>query len=138
MKITGTGRLGSVPARPGRVSRGAGSGGFASAISSEPEDAAPVRAHAPMGAVDGILAAQEVPDALKGRSRGLARGYNLLDRLDDIRLGLLMGSIPRAGLLDLRRQLRERRGELRDPRLAAILDEIDLRAAVELAKLDIA
>lgn len=138
MKITGPGRLGSVPARPGRVSRGKGSGGFASAMGGEPEGAAPVRAHAPMGAVDGILAVQEVPDALKGRSRGLARGYNLLDRLDDIRLGLLMGAIPRAGLLDLRRQLRARRSALHDPRLAAILDEIDLRAAVELAKLDIA
>lgn len=136
MKITGPGRISPAPARPSRIARGARSTSFSRAIDAE-QAAARVRPQAPVGAVDGILAAQEVPDSSKGRSRGLARGYNLLDRLDDIRLGLLMGAIPKAGLLDLRRQVRERRGDVRDPRLAAILDEIELRASVELAKLGI-
>ncbi|MEX0815276.1 MAG: flagellar assembly protein FliX [Dongiaceae bacterium] len=52
-----------------------------------------------------------------------------------MRHGLLAGAIPLAGLEDLARVLRAHRGDVDDPRLADLLDHIDLRAAVELAKL---
>ena len=80
---------------------------------------------------------QEVPTATDERSRGIKRGHDLLDRLDDIRYGLLTGSIPRERLLALRDAVATRRLVASDPRLGAILDEIDLRASVELAKLGI-
>ena len=60
----------------------------------------------------------------------------MLDHLDAIRHGLLLGSIPRDKLNGLLAVVRERRDDVGDPRLAAVLDEIELRAAVELAKLD--
>jgi hypothetical protein len=88
--------------------------------------------------VDGLLSIQEMPDALVGRRRAIMRGDGLLDRLEDLRLGLLAGVLPRDRLDELSRLARTARQSVDDPRLAAILDEIDLRAAVELAKLDAA
>ena len=91
---------------------------------------------APLNAVDGILAVQEVPTATDGRSRGIKHGYSILDHLDDIRLGLLSGSISSLRLVELSQEIVEVRDTVIDPRLSAILDDVELRAAVELAKLD--
>jgi hypothetical protein len=74
-------------------------------------------------------------DATTGRSRARARGEAMLDRLDEIRLGLLAGAMPKERLVELSRLARVRRGEVDDPRLVEVLDEIELRAEVELAKL---
>jgi hypothetical protein len=60
----------------------------------------------------------------------------MLDRLDDIRIALLTGSLPRGQLENLRRMAQERGEILNDPQLQSVLDEIELRVAVELAKLD--
>ena len=85
--------------------------------------------------MNGILAVQEVPDATDGRTRGLKRGYDILDHLDDIRLGLLDGSFARSRLVELGQDIKEARDQVIDPELSSILDDIELRAAVELAKL---
>jgi hypothetical protein len=47
---------------------------------------------------------------------------------------LLAGGISREKLLQLSRIVNARRSQITDPKLAAILDDIDLRAQVELAK----
>jgi hypothetical protein len=60
----------------------------------------------------------------------------MLDRLEDIRHGLLMGAIPRDRLQELAAAVRRQREAIDDPRLVEILDEIELRARVELAKLE--
>jgi hypothetical protein len=86
--------------------------------------------------VDGLFALQEVADELSGRRRAAARGSALLDRLDELRLGLLSGTLPRAQLEALRQLAREHGPTADDPKLAAILSDIELRVAVELAKLD--
>ena len=100
------------------------------------DHAAPATPSPAVGALDGLLSIQEIPDALVGRRRAVLRGDSLLDRLDDLRLGLLAGAMPRDRLEELMRLARSARDAVDDPRLAAILDEIDLRAAVELAKLE--
>ena len=56
--------------------------------------------------------------------------------LDDIRQGLLLGAVPKDKLNILVHAVREKREALDDPRLNTILDEIELRASVELAKLE--
>jgi hypothetical protein len=63
------------------------------------------------------------------------RGNDLLDRLDEIRHGLLLGAIPIERLKALAVMLRAERARAADPRRAAVVDEIELRCAVELAKL---
>jgi len=84
-----------------------------------------------------VLAVQETPDSTQGRARRRARerGFKMLDYLEEIRLGLLLGIVPRDKLEQLAQMVRAKREQVDDPMLTAILDDIELRAAVELAKL---
>lgn len=87
--------------------------------------------------VDALLALQEVPDATENRQRAVARGEAMLDMLDDIKLSLLAGELPKAKLDQLLKVVENRRDSLadgQDARLKHVLDEIELRARVELAK----
>ena len=89
---------------------------------------------APVGAVDSLLVLQEVPDATSGASRAKLRAEDLLDHLDQVRHGLLTGALSRQMLDRLARIARSERQSVDDPKLRELLDEIELRAAVELAK----
>ncbi len=96
----------------------------------------PVSSSTSISSVDGLFALQEVVDALTGRRRAVARGGLLLDRLDELRLALLTGSLPPDKLRDLERLAREQGPLVDDPNLREVLAEIELRVAVELAKLE--
>ena len=80
---------------------------------------------------------QAVDDSTErqARKRLIRRGEDILDKLEEIRHGLLLGTVPKEKLMDLAQMVRERREACQDPRLAALLDEIELRAEVEIAKL---
>ena len=88
-------------------------------------------------AADSLLAVQEASDSTEERSRGLARRYgdHILDGLEDIQHGLLEGAVPKEKMADLARAVRAKRQRIDDPRLKEIIDEIELRAEVEIAKL---
>jgi hypothetical protein len=141
MKVDSTsGMRGASPAR--RPERGGGGrgGGFATHLD-EPAAAAAPSGISGAGAVAGvgaILSLQEVDDPGAGRRQAVARGETLLDRLDELRHGLLLGTLTHGQLLDLARIVRLRRGAVDDPGLLSVLDDIDLRAQVELAKYEIA
>jgi hypothetical protein len=96
MKITGPGPIRPTTTRPSRVSRGAKSAEFSSQVLRESEAANHAVPVTTVGALGGLLAAQEVPDATDDRSRGIARGADLLDRLDEIRHALLRAAPSRA------------------------------------------
>lgn len=134
MKVEGPGPIRPPTLRRAGKRTGAGRD-FASELSTAEVQTATVSGAAPLAAVDAVLALQEVPDAAEGRGRALRYGSDMLERLDDIRHGLLLGTIPREKLKGLVQMIQSRRERADDPRLAAILDEIELRAAVELAKL---
>lgn len=136
MKITDSRPLNTTPTRATQRAKTKGGADFSSQLIEEPSTANAVSSTARLGAVDGILAVQEVPDSTDGRTRGLKRGYDILDRLDEIRFGLLAGSFSRSRLVGLREEIEEARDKVIDPQLSSILDDIELRAAVELAKLD--
>ncbi len=134
MKIEGPGSL-----RPGQVRKTTRTGGgsdFLKHIQDGGDDASArvSGAQTPM-AVNPLIALQEVEDATVGRRKARERADDILDRLDELRLGILSGSYPRDRLEQLVRILQARRATVDDPRLEAILDEIDLRAQVEIAKL---
>ena len=90
---------------------------------------------APAAALSTLLGAQEVePD--RNERRGAARyGADLLDRLAELRLNLLNGTLPAAQLHALARALRVDRRPSGDPRIEVVIDEIELRVEVEIAKL---
>lgn len=136
MKINPFANQCPLPLRRKQRGESAGSVEFAKALEGETPAAASVGAGASLGQVDALLALQEVPDSLVGDAGAKHRGEELLDGLEQLRLGLLAGALPRERLDRLTRLLAERRGQIDDPRLAAVIDEIELRAAVELAKLE--
>lgn len=89
-----------------------------------------------LSSVEALVALQEAPDATSDqRSPDHQRAEDLLNRLDRIRLGILNGRLQKSELEALIARLGDRRREAGDPRLAAVIDEIELRAKVELAKL---
>jgi hypothetical protein len=90
-----------------------------------------------VSALSALLGAQEVDeDGETASRRQLARrGVDILDKLDEIRRDILTGGVPRARLENLAQMLRQRRAHVSDPHLIEIIDEIELRAAVEIAKL---
>ena len=102
------------------------------------DNAVRVAGAAPMAAaagIDAILALQAVEDpAVAKKKRAMRRGSSLLDLLDSIKADLLVGRIG-ADRLD---QLVLLLGDVRErsvPGLDAVLDDIELRVRVELAKL---
>lgn len=95
----------------------------------------PKAAASPLGAVDALLALQAVPDAVMQRSKAVRRGQVMLDLLDDLRDGMLAGQISRASVQRLSASL-VRDDQFTEPGLQAVLDAIELRAHVELAKLE--
>lgn len=143
MKITG-------PIKPGAATGtkkaqrkpGADGGAFARALESgagsQAEEPRAVVGAAPVTAIEALLALQGVSDEeSEGRRQALARGHQLLDLLEEVRRGILLGVIPEATLRRLAELARAREGRrFTDPRLAEILAEIELRAEVELAKLE--
>ena len=81
-----------------------------------------------------ILVAQEVDEAVVRRRQARRRAEALLDLLEDLRRDILLGGVQHWRLADLARLVESERAVVDDPGLAAVLEEIDLRAQVELAK----
>ncbi len=90
-----------------------------------------------VGAVDSVFAVQEVPDATDGRSRAILSDYgnDMLDRLEELRIGILNGVFSKERLADLAQNLRKKRQNSDDVQLNEVIEEIELRAEVEIAKL---
>jgi hypothetical protein len=135
MKITGTAPVRTTPTRRKDAAGGAARGAFAAELSLGAKPAA-VTGAGPVDTLEALLSVQEVPDASDRAKRAVRRGEDMLDRLDELRYALLAGAMPRQQLDNLARLLRGRNGELADPRLASVLDDIELRCRVELAKLE--
>ena len=138
MKVTGskvgsTGRAGgSAPA-----AKASGGSGFSVGGSAAPRETAPsARMSGPSGvaSLDALLALQQTDGPLERRRRAVGRATRLLDVLDDIKIALLEGRVDGGSLGQLVTALREERSKTEDPRLEGVLDEIETRAAVELAK----
>lgn len=138
MKIDGPNPLRSPSAA--RNSRSTSGTGFADALGGAaggPSESQRSGAPAAVGALDGLLLVQEVDDRAARRQQARQRGDAILDQLEGLRRDLLLGQVPRDRLLAIARQVRAQRVQLDDPRVVEVLDEIDLRAQVELAKLGI-
>lgn len=86
--------------------------------------------------VDALLTVQaaESPTERTARRRMHARGEGVLKELDKLRHGLLTGTMTIGHVIDIADVVASHREKVTDPRLSAILDEIDLRAQIELAK----
>jgi hypothetical protein len=137
MKITGPNGTGSATGPKG--ARAGAGGGFKLPGMDEAGGAAPAsgvnRASSVMG-VDALLALQDVGGPLERKRRAVRRASRILDVLDEVKLALLDGQLSVGQLDRLRRAVRAERDLTEDPQLEGLLDEIELRAAVEVAKLE--
>jgi len=103
------------------------------------EEAASVDAAAPVAAAAsmvGLLGIQEISADEANRKRHVKRGRVTLEALENLRDALLIGSLSLATVRELEQIVAEKREQISDPVLSGILDEIELRAAVEMAKLE--
>ncbi|HAQ34208.1 MAG TPA: flagellar biosynthesis protein FlgI, partial [Alphaproteobacteria bacterium] len=133
MKITGPRptEKASSASRKGRA--GASAESFSVETPASTRAAVSTSAASAVGSVDALLALQGVGDFREAKRQATERAMSLLDVLDDLKLALLEGGVPKSRLVALMDLLKSRRDETSDPRLEAVLDEVEVRAAVELA-----
>lgn len=138
MKVTKTGPVKSTGSAQ-KAKKSNDDGAFADALrdASGAGDVDSPVATSSVGPVESILAAQQSADPTEHRSRGLllSHGNDLLDRLDQLRMAILNGVVPKERLQDIAKRLRERKISSDDPKLNEIIEEIELRVEVEIAKL---
>jgi len=139
MKVTGPSGVGS--AQGPRPARGAGGEGFrivSPPTVSGPGQTSSVSAASGVMGVEALLALQDIGTPTERKRRAVGRAGRILDVLDEIKVALLDGDLAGGDLDRLRRAVREERAGTDDPKLEAVLEEIELRAAVEAAKLEFA
>jgi hypothetical protein len=133
VRIESANRMSSVASRAA-VGRYAGGQAFSLAGISAPARPSAASPVMPLAALDAILALQGVGDALTGRRRAVRRGASMLDVLETVKADLLVGKIAPERLDALVDQLQTMRDRV-EPGLDEVIDEIELRVRVELAKL---
>ena len=90
--------------------------------------------------VDALLAVQGAEDPTQGKSRKRMRqrADTILSELDKVRMAMLQGNLTVGHMINIADVVASHREKIMDPALTAIMDEIDLRAQVELAKMRMA
>jgi len=141
MKINGPQSSGpaSRPTRPGQAAGGFSLGGAAGASAAGAKSG--VAAMSGPTSVASLMALQGV-EGVEGpqerRRRAIRRGHRLLDRLEALKLAHLAGQGDADALKALTQTGGEDRPASEDDGLDAVLDQVDLRVAVELAKAAVA
>ena len=97
----------------------------------------PVGGTSNISIADAIFATQMVngEEEREIKKKMLKRGATLLEKLEEIRDGLLMGYISRDKLIEISRFVKDQRINTEDEQLSSLIGEIELRVEVELAKL---
>jgi hypothetical protein len=140
MKLTGIGGASAAGPASKTAKTGKTSGsGFAESLSSldQAEESQGVDSPATVSGIAALLVTQGVGDVVEreARKRAVEYGNDLLDKLEELRHGLLLGHISKEKLISMAQMVRSRREALSDPLLSDLLNEIELRVEVELAKL---
>ncbi|HCM84124.1 MAG TPA: flagellar assembly protein FliX [Alphaproteobacteria bacterium] len=104
----------------------------------EAEEAEAAHAIGGVRGMGSLLLAQESGDALEGRRKNQQRAKRILDDLEELQMALLTGTISETKLRSIAHVVAQERAHVDDPALNALLDDIELRAAIEMAKLGFA
>jgi uncharacterized alpha-E superfamily protein len=140
MKITGYGTI--TPASgPKKKGESASTSSFASLLASseasEPSSTVSVT-DITNTALTNLLALQEISEEDIRRKKLMQQGSNMIEVLERLRNQLLAGNMPAHLMQDLSRQLSVEKQFVADPALNDLIEEIELRLAVEIAKLEVA
>lgn len=132
MRITGTNAT-SLSATPSAARRAAG-GTFTLSEGDTPSKTSSASGLRSVGTLDSLLALQGIDDLLERKKRGAAKGRRALDVLDELKLGMIDGSLDTGTVARLKVAAEGLTDSTGDSGLDGVLAEIDLRVAVELAK----
>ncbi len=134
MRIEGPYRRSQVGGKSGAGKSGAGRPAFSVSDPSAAEKPAAGNAVSAPTELDAILALQSVEDPTQKKRRSVKRGRALLDNLEALKADLIVGKVSATRLERIVALVRQAREQV-DPELDVVIEEIELRALVELAKL---
>ena len=117
------------------ASKRSATGGFSVTEQEAPRTPQPVAALRTIGGIDALIALQGQDEKAERRRRAVSRGKSALDALDELKLELLGGTLGPSMLMRLKSVNTDLLDASGDAKLDAVLAEIDLRVAVEIAKL---
>ncbi len=137
MKIDGPNRTTAANSTKGKGKASSADGSFGDLITGGAKETRSAAATHSIASIDALLAAQSVedPTARAARKRMQVRADNILTELENMRIALLTGTLTVGHVIDIADVVAAHREKIMDPRLHTILDEIDLRAQIEIAKL---
>ncbi len=142
MKIDGTKGVGQVgKSKAKKKASTTGNTNFSSLVQSSGEgDAEAIESTTPtytVSPVSALIALQEVDQEPDDQQKAKDHGEGLLDELEQIRLGLLGGQLSYSKLQKIREMVDQKMAvENLHPDLQMVLNEIELRVRVELAKFE--
>ena len=124
--------------RTSRARRPQGSSDFSESIGSTNAGGDSVVATEQIVPLDSLLSVQQIDSQnLHDGQRNWVRrwGNEILEHLSQLREGLLTGNMPPERLARLQHSLDQRKQDITDQHLRQIVDEIELRARIEIAKI---
>jgi len=139
MKVTRTGESQGVSGNKKAGGTQSSDGSFGEILAGQLSGPAATTTTQSIAQVDALLAIQGAEDPTQGaaKTRMRARSTKILDVLDNMRDSMLTGSLTVGQMINMADVVASHREKITDPALTAIMDEIDLRAQVELAKLKV-
>ena len=137
MKVDGPNKTGATGKAGKKSGSGKADGSFSDFITSGPSKSVSSGTTQSIVQVDALLALQGAEDPTERASRGRMRqrADDILDELDKVRMAMLKGDLTVGHMVNIADVVASHREKISDPHLTALMDEVDLRAQVELAKL---
>lgn len=117
--------------------KGSGGTGFKPVDFSNAQKPSGVTGPQSVGPLSALLAVQELDQVQTERKKAIGNARNILDQLDELKVALLSGQISPAVLTRLQQTIEDLTPPADDPHLKNLLDAVQLRARVELAKLGV-
>jgi hypothetical protein len=133
MRIQGP--ISTAAALPGAAARRTAGGTFSLNEAADTRAGSSASALRTVGGIDALIALQGVEDPAERRKRAVRRGRVALDALDELKIGILGGTLAPATLTRLKSAAASLKDSTGDADLDGVLGEIELRVEVEIAKM---
>ncbi|MDP1910398.1 MAG: flagellar assembly protein FliX [Hyphomicrobium sp.] len=132
MRIYGSNGAG-LAAKP-NAARRTTAGGFSVSEQEAPHNTPAATSLRAVSSLDSLMALQGIESPTERKKRAVAKGRRALDVLDDLKLGMLDGNLDGSTISRLKVAADGLSEGTGDPGLDAVMGEIELRVAVEIAK----
>ena len=137
MKIEGPSKAKDTAKSSKTASTGKTDGTFGAMVAGAAKETSAAAATQSIAKVDALLAVQGLESATerKAKRQMRERADKILRQMDHLRLGLLTNNLTLGQVVDIADVVASHREKISDPKMSAVLDEIDLRAQIEIAKM---